>query len=133
MEPRLYHPVRITRADPAQGISAGDEGALLDWLDAPAGGEKGAVVELYDRKDDPVVTIPASWIEAVAEGKAGRRIRACGDGGLGEATLGWGVAVVAISRNVPLLRSDTADPPVHTESIKQNDRCSVKQNAIKRM
>ena len=69
MEPKLYQPVKIIRDDPKQGISAGAEGALLDWLDAPAGGEKGAVVELYGRKDDPVVTVPASWIEAVAASK----------------------------------------------------------------
>ena len=69
MKPKLYQPVKINRDDPTQGISAGDEGALLDWLEAPTGGEKGAVVELYDRKDDPVVTVPASWIEAVADSK----------------------------------------------------------------
>ena len=83
MKPKLYQPVKINRDDPSQGISAGDEGALLDWLDAPAGGEKGAVVELYDRKDDPVVTVPASWIEAIAGEKvvnkdSGKRRRRAG-------------------------------------------------------
>jgi hypothetical protein len=70
MEPELYHSVRITRGDPAQRFLAGARGALLDWLDAPPGGEKGAIVELYDRPDDPVVTVPASWLEAVPEPKA---------------------------------------------------------------
>jgi hypothetical protein len=67
MEPQLYHSVRITRDDPAQRVLAGAEGALVDWLDAPAGGEKGAIVELYDRPDVIVVTVPASWLEAIPE------------------------------------------------------------------
>jgi hypothetical protein len=70
MEPKFYEPVKINRDDPTQGISAGAEGALVDWLDAPAGGERGAVVELYEREDDPVVTVPASWIEAIADPKS---------------------------------------------------------------
>ena len=70
MEPQLYHSVRITRDDPAQRILAGAEGALLDWLDPPQGGENGAVVELYDRPDDSVVSVPASWLEAIPEPKA---------------------------------------------------------------
>ncbi len=70
MEPQLYHSVRILHADPAQHLLAGAEGALLDWLDAPPGGEKGAIVELYDRPDDPVVSVPASWLEAIPEPKA---------------------------------------------------------------
>ena len=70
MKPKLYSPVKITRDDPTQQIHAGDEGALLDWLDAVGDAEKGAVIELYDRPHDPVVTVPASWIEAIATSRA---------------------------------------------------------------
>jgi hypothetical protein len=70
MEPQLFHSVRIIRDDPAQHVVAGAEGALVDWLDAPPGGEKGAIIELYDHPDDAVVTVPASWLEAVAESNA---------------------------------------------------------------
>lgn len=67
MEPKLYLSVRILRDDPKQGVRAGDEGALVDWLEHPAGGERGAIVELYDGRDDPVVSVPASWIESVED------------------------------------------------------------------
>ncbi|HEV8604199.1 MAG TPA: hypothetical protein VGQ99_02460 [Tepidisphaeraceae bacterium] len=70
MKPELYTTVRITHDDPAQRIHAGDEGALLDWLDAPPNGVPGAIVELHGRPKDPVVTVPASWIEAVEIPKA---------------------------------------------------------------
>ena len=69
MRPKLYQPVKIIHDDPKQRVTAGDEGALLDWLDARPGKKGCAVVELYDRKDDPVVTVPASWIEAIAAPK----------------------------------------------------------------
>ncbi|MGA2583843.1 MAG: hypothetical protein ABSG31_11245 [Tepidisphaeraceae bacterium] len=78
MDPKLYHAVRIVRDDPSQRFVAGAEGYLLDWLDAPPGDEKGAIVELYDRPDDPVVTVPASWLEAISDPQAADKDRPTG-------------------------------------------------------
>ena len=81
MEPPMFASVRILRDDPDQQIRAGDEGALVDWIDHPSGGEKGAIIELYGGRQDPVVSVPASWIETVEEDAAATPDAASGDSG----------------------------------------------------
>jgi hypothetical protein len=81
MEPQMYSSVRILRDDPTQQVRAGDEGALVDWIDHPAGGERGAIIELYGGREDPVVTVPASWIEAIQEASGAMPDAASGDSG----------------------------------------------------
>jgi len=67
MRPEPFTEVEIVRDDPAQQVRAGQRGYLLDWLPHPQGGEPGAVVELHDRPDDPVITVPESCVRAVTD------------------------------------------------------------------
>jgi hypothetical protein len=70
MTPQLYDTVRILNDDPRQCIHAGDQGVLVEWLDPPAPAERIAIIELFDGRDDPIVEVPASGIEAMQQADA---------------------------------------------------------------
>ena len=68
MRPQPFAEIEIIRDDPDRDLPR-SAGILLDWLPDPQGGERGAIVELHQRSgyEDPTVTVPESWIQAVAE------------------------------------------------------------------
>ena len=72
MRPEPFAEVEIIHDDPKQRVQAGQRGYLLDWLSHPEGGEDGALIELHDQPDrqDPTVTVPQSWVRAVAKAPA---------------------------------------------------------------
>jgi hypothetical protein len=64
MKPRLYQRVMLTRDVPEENLKKGDLAWLIDYVPHPAGGEEGAVIEVFNILGDSVdvVTVPASVI-----------------------------------------------------------------------
>jgi hypothetical protein len=63
-KPELYQRVVLKRDIPEEGLKQGDLAWLVDYVEHPAGGEDGAVLELFNVLGDSiaVVTVPASAI-----------------------------------------------------------------------
>jgi hypothetical protein len=65
MMPRLYDRVALKVAVSEQGLRAGDVATLVEFVDHPAGGERGCVLEVFNAlgKSIAVVTVPQSAVE----------------------------------------------------------------------
>jgi hypothetical protein len=65
MMPRLYDRVALKVAIHEQGLRAGDVATLVDFVEHPAGGERGCVLEVFNAlgKSIVVVTVPQSAVE----------------------------------------------------------------------
>lgn len=64
MELELYKEVALTRDIPADNLKQGDIAVLVDFVPHPAGGEEGAVLEIFNALGESmaVVTVPVSAI-----------------------------------------------------------------------
>ena len=60
----LYQEVALVRDVPEAGLRAGDVAVLVDYVPHPAGGEEGAILEVFNAVGESiaVVTAPASAI-----------------------------------------------------------------------
>ena len=65
MKPELYQDVALNRTIPAQRLKKGDIAVVIDYLPHPAGGEEGAVLEIFNAIGDSVrvEVVPASAID----------------------------------------------------------------------
>lgn len=63
-KPKLYQRVLLKQDLPEENLVAGDLAWLVDYVPHPAGGEDGAVLELFNLLGDSVavVTVPVSAI-----------------------------------------------------------------------
>lgn len=61
----LYKQVTLTRDIPDAGLHQGDVAVLVDFIEHPADGEQGAVLEVFNVLGESmdVVTVPVSAIE----------------------------------------------------------------------
>lgn len=68
MELELYQRVVITEDVPDQNLRKGDLAYLIEYVDHPSGGEKGAVLELFNIFGEhySVAVVPASAINALS-------------------------------------------------------------------
>ncbi len=66
-KPKLYQRVMLKRDLPADDLKAGDLAWLVDYVPHPAGGEEGAVLEIFNILGDSValVTVPVSAIRTL--------------------------------------------------------------------
>ena len=64
MRLELYQEVALTRDAQEANLRAGDVAMLIDYVDHPAGGEEGAILEVFNVLGESiaVVTVPASSI-----------------------------------------------------------------------
>lgn len=60
----LYHEVALTRTVPQAGLRQGDVAVLVEIVPASSGGEKGAVLEVFNAIGESinVVTVPLSAV-----------------------------------------------------------------------
>jgi hypothetical protein len=65
MKPELYQDVALNRTIPAQRLKKGDIAVVIDYLPHPAGGEEGAVLEIFNAIGDSVrvEVVPVSAID----------------------------------------------------------------------
>ena len=64
MRLELYQEVALTRDESTANLRAGDVATLLEYVSHPAGGEEGAVLEVFNALGESiaVVTVPATSI-----------------------------------------------------------------------
>ena len=64
MKPELYKEVALVRDVPEEGLCIGDVATLIEYVPHPAGGEEGAVLELFNAVGEfiAVITVPLSFI-----------------------------------------------------------------------
>ena len=64
MKLKLYQEVVVTRDIPAENLYQGDVATLVDYAPHPAGGEPGAVLEIFNAIGESigVATVPASAV-----------------------------------------------------------------------
>lgn len=64
MKLELYQEVVVTRDIPAENLYQGDVATLVDYVPHPAGGEMGAVLEIFNAIGESigVATVPASAV-----------------------------------------------------------------------
>ena len=64
MKATLYGEVALTRDISAENLQQGDIAVLIDYVPHPAGGEEGAVLEIFNAIGESiaVVTVPSSAI-----------------------------------------------------------------------
>ncbi|MHB8628649.1 MAG: DUF4926 domain-containing protein [Aggregatilineales bacterium] len=67
MRPELYQRVVVSRDIPVENLRQGDVAWVIDYLSHPAGGEDGAILEVYNALGESirVVTVPVSAIESL--------------------------------------------------------------------
>lgn len=60
----LYKQVTLVRDEPEAGLYRGDVAVLADFIEHPAGGEQGAILEVFNVLGESmaVVTVPVSAI-----------------------------------------------------------------------
>ncbi|MGP1385826.1 MAG: DUF4926 domain-containing protein [Thainema sp.] len=63
----LYQEVALARDLPEYDLKAGDIAKLVDFVDHPAGGEEGCVLEVFNAVGESlaVIAVPMSAIEAL--------------------------------------------------------------------
>ena len=64
MKLKLYQEVVVTRDIPAENLYQGDVATLVDYVPHPAGGEMGAVLEIFNAIGESigVATVPVSAV-----------------------------------------------------------------------
>jgi len=64
MKLELYQEVVVTRDIPEENLYKGDVATLVDYVPHPAGGEEGAVLEIFNAIGESigVATVPASAV-----------------------------------------------------------------------
>jgi hypothetical protein len=64
MKLELYQEVVVTRDIPEENLYQGDVATLVDYVPHPAGGEEGAVLEIFNAIGESigVATVPASAV-----------------------------------------------------------------------
>ena len=67
MKLELYQQIVVTRDVPAAYLRQGDVATLVDYVSHPAGGEEGAVLEIFNAVGESIeiVTVPVSAIAAL--------------------------------------------------------------------
>ena len=67
MKPVLYEEVSLTRDILKENLREGDIAVLVDYVPAPASGEEGAVLEVFNAIGESiaVVTVPVSAIASL--------------------------------------------------------------------
>ena len=67
MKPELYSEVALTRDIPGENLLKGDVATLIDYVPHPAGGEEGAILEIFNAVGESiqVLTVPVSAIMAL--------------------------------------------------------------------
>ncbi len=71
MKPALYQEIALTRDMPTEKLKQGDIAVLIDYVPHPAGGEEGAVLEIFNAIGESiaVVTVPSSAITPLRAGQ----------------------------------------------------------------
>ena len=66
-KPKLYEEVAITRNIPEENLKQGDVAVLVDYVPHPAGGEEGAILEIFNAVGESVAvaTVPISAIKSL--------------------------------------------------------------------
>ena len=67
MIPKLYDRVALKVTISDQGLRAGDVATLIEFVDHPAGGERGCVLEVFNALGESiaVVAVPLSAVESL--------------------------------------------------------------------
>ena len=68
MKPELYKEVALTRDIPTENLKKGDVALLVDYVPHPAGGEDGAILEIFNAVGESiaVVTVPVTAITSLS-------------------------------------------------------------------
>ena len=64
MDTQLYQEVALTRSVPGTNLQVGDVAVLIDTVPHPAGGEDGAILEVFNAVGETlaVITVPLSAV-----------------------------------------------------------------------
>ena len=66
-KPKLYEEVALTRNIPEENLIQGDVAVVVEYVPHPAGGEEGAILEIFNAIGESVavVTVPISAIKSL--------------------------------------------------------------------
>ena len=66
-KPKLYEEVALTRNMPEENLKQGDVAVVVDYAPHPAGGEEGAILEIFNAVGESVAvaTVPVSAIKSL--------------------------------------------------------------------
>ena len=66
-KPKLYEEVAIARNIPEENLNQGDVAVVVEYVPHPAGGEEGAILEIFNAIGESVavVTVPISAIKSL--------------------------------------------------------------------
>lgn len=66
-KPKLYEEVALTRNIPEENLKQGDVAVLVEYVPHPAGGEEGAILEIFNAVGESVAvaTVPISAIKSL--------------------------------------------------------------------
>ena len=66
-KPKLYEEVAIARNIPEENLKLGDVAVVVEYVPHPAGGEEGAILEIFNAIGESVavVTVPISAIKSL--------------------------------------------------------------------
>ncbi len=66
-KPKLYEEVALTRNMPEENLKQGDVAVVVEYVPHPAGGEEGAILEIFNAVGESVAvaTVPISAIKSL--------------------------------------------------------------------
>ena len=66
-KPKLYEEVALTRNIPEENLKQGDVAVVVEYVPHPAGGEEGAILEIFNAVGESVAvaTVPISAIKSL--------------------------------------------------------------------
>ena len=66
-KPKLYEEVALTRNMPEENLKQGDVAVVVEYVPQPAGGEEGAILEIFNAVGESVAvaTVPISAIKSL--------------------------------------------------------------------
>ena len=66
-KPKLYEEVALTRNMPEENLKQGDVAVVVEYVPHPAGGEEGAILEIFNAIGESVAvaTVPISAIKSL--------------------------------------------------------------------
>ena len=66
-KPKLYEEVALTRNIPEENLKQGDVAVVVEYVPHPAGGEEGAILEIFNAIGESVAvaTVPISAIKSL--------------------------------------------------------------------